>query len=159
MNYFFKFCDKIFSMMLHYLKIVQKSRLLNKPDLLQQPKRSATKIKLQPLSSSHGWYRRAPMSVCAQERLTAKWLLLLEQTGMEAHGFLLKGRPHGRTRGYFTSYFCTCTTFLASYTYKKYVCVCVRVRRPPTMLDLENHIKTHPLMEKKQSHGKTKEGS
>ena len=46
----------------------------------------------------------------------------------------LKGRPHGRTRGYFTSYFCTCTTFLASYTYKS-TCVCVRVRRPPTMLD------------------------
>ena len=35
----------------------------------------------------------------------------------------LKGRPHGRTRGYFTSYFCTCTTFLASYTYKS-TCVC-----------------------------------
>ena len=29
-----------------------------------------------------------------------------------------KGRPHGRTRGYFTSYFCTCMTFSASYTYK-----------------------------------------
>ena len=37
--------------------------------------------------------------------------------------FILKGRPHGRTRGYFTSYFCTCTTFLASYTYKS-TCVC-----------------------------------
>ena len=35
----------------------------------------------------------------------------------------LKGRPHGRTRGYFISYFCTCTTFLASYTYKS-KCVC-----------------------------------
>ena len=30
----------------------------------------------------------------------------------------LKGRPHGRTLGYFTSYFCTCTTFSTSYTYK-----------------------------------------
>ena len=46
----------------------------------------------------------------------------------------LQGRPHGRTRGYFTSYFCTCTTFLASYTYKS-TCVCVQVRRLPTMLD------------------------
>ena len=36
---------------------------------------------------------------------------------------LLKGRPHGRTRSYFTSYFCTCTTFSASYTYKS-TCVC-----------------------------------
>ena len=36
---------------------------------------------------------------------------------------MLKGRSHGRTRGYFTSYFCTCTTFLASYTYKS-TCVC-----------------------------------
>ena len=35
----------------------------------------------------------------------------------------VKGRPHGRTRGSFTSYFCTCTTFLASYTYKS-TCVC-----------------------------------
>ena len=35
----------------------------------------------------------------------------------------LKGRPHGRTRGYFTSYFCTCTTFSVSYTYKS-TCVC-----------------------------------
>ena len=36
---------------------------------------------------------------------------------------VLKGRPHGRTRGYFTSYFCTGTTFLASSTYKS-TCVC-----------------------------------
>ena len=35
----------------------------------------------------------------------------------------IKGRPHGRTRGYFTSYFCTCTTFSASYTYKS-TCAC-----------------------------------
>ena len=35
----------------------------------------------------------------------------------------VKGRPHGRTRGYFTSYFCTCTTFLASYTHKS-TCAC-----------------------------------
>ena len=35
----------------------------------------------------------------------------------------VKGRPHGRTRGYFISYFCTCTTFSASYTYKS-TCAC-----------------------------------
>ena len=35
----------------------------------------------------------------------------------------LKGRLHGRTRGYFTSYFCTCTTFSPSDTYKS-TCVC-----------------------------------
>ena len=32
-----------------------------------------------------------------------------------------KGCPHGRTQGCFASYFCTCTKFSASYTYK---CTC-----------------------------------
>ena len=35
----------------------------------------------------------------------------------------LKRRPHGRIRCYFTSYFCTCTTFSVSYTYKS-TCAC-----------------------------------
>ena len=40
----------------------------------------------------------------------------------------LEGCPHCRTRGYFASYFCTCTTFTAWYTYKSTcVCVCVCV--------------------------------
>ena len=37
--------------------------------------------------------------------------------------FPFKGCPHGRTQGNFASYFCTCTTFSASYTYK-ITCAC-----------------------------------
>ena len=37
---------------------------------------------------------------------------------LKAENTAVKGRPHGRTQGCFASYFCSCTTFSASYTYK-----------------------------------------
>ena len=65
---------------------------------------------------------------CNLHRLTILQSLLLLQLR------LIKGRPHGRTQGYFASYFCMCTNCSASYTYNS-TRVCVRVRRPPRVLD------------------------